>query len=215
MAHKRPISWCQIQNSLPTVERKTKCPLPLSSSLFLLLSLSLSVPAGNMCKQNGAQETNLWRTSANSQTFYFISFHLISLHLPLSHTHTSLSFSLSVSRMASWLLVKALLSMKIKMKHCGNATEINQLASTFVVATQKGRKRLAGKLSKKVCGKWAFPGRNKNIRKSQSKLSAFGPTLIASLASRSCSDCSSSCFSSSSRSSCCFVFYANLNITVR
>lgn len=162
-----------------------------------------------MCKQNGAQETNLWRTSANSQTFYFISFHLILLHLPLSRTHTHISLSVSVSRMASWLLVKALLSMKIKMKHCGNATEINQLASTFVVASQKGRKRLAGKLSKKVCGKWAFPGRNKNIRKSQSKLSAFWPTLIASLASRSCSDCSSSCFS------CCFVFYANLKITVR
>lgn len=135
---------------------------------------------------------------------HFILFHSIWFR-SLSLTH----ISLSVSRMASWLLVKALLSMKIKMKHCGNATEINQLASTFVVASQKGRKRLAGKLSKKVCGKWAFPGRNKNIRKSQSKLSAFGPTLIASLASRSCSDCSSSCFS------CCFVFYANLNITVR
>lgn len=142
---------------------------------------------------------------------HFILFHSIWFR-SLSLTH----ISLSVSRMASWLLVKALLSMKIKMKHCGNATEINQLASTFVVASQKGRKRLAGKLSKKVCGKWAFPGRNKNIRKSQSKLSAFGPTLIASLASRSCSDCSSSsCSCSRSRSSCCFVFYANLNITVR
>lgn len=181
------------------------CPLSVS------FSLSVSVPAGNMCKQNGAQETNLWRTSANSQTFYFISFHLISLHLFLSHTHTHTH--LSVSLMPSCSLVKALLSMKIKMKHYGNATEINQLASTFVVACK--REKVAGKLSKKVCGKWAFPGRNKNIRKSEQAQrirhwSITRPTLRASLASRSCS-----CLYSCSSSCCCFVFYANLNITVR
>lgn len=138
--------------------------------------------------------------------FYFIPFDFAP-SFSLAHIH------LSVSLMPSCSLVKALLSMKIKMKHYGNATEINQLASTFVVACK--REKVAGKLSKKVCGKWAFPGRNKNIRKSEQAQrirhwSITRPTLIASLASRSCS-----CLYSCSSSFCCFLFYANLNITVR
>lgn len=207
MAHKRPISWLQIQNSLPTVERKTKCPTALSLSLSRSLSLCLL----EICVNKMAHKKQTYG-ALPPIVKHFILFHSIwfrSIFFSRTHTRTHLSVSL----MPSCSLVKALLSMKIKMKHYGNATEINQLASTFVVACK--REKVAGKLSKKVCGKWAFPGRNKNIRKSEQAQrirhwSITRPTLIASLASRSCS-----CLYSCSSSCCCFLFYANLNITVR
>lgn len=204
MAHKRPISWCQIQNSLPTVERKTKCPLPVSFSLFLWLSLCLL----EICVNKMAHKKQTYG-ALPPIVKHFILFHSIWFRsISLAHTHISPSLSLSLAwHPVRWS--KRFWVWKLKW----NTAEMLQKSTNWhqLLLWPPKREKLAGKLSKKVCGKWAFPGRNKNIRKSEPKPSAFGPTLIASLASRSCSDCSSS----SSRSSCCFVFYANLNITVR
>lgn len=208
MAHKRPISWLQIQNSLPTVERKTKCPTALSLALSLSVCLSLSMCLLEICVNKMAHKKQTYG-ALPPIVKHFILFHSIwfrSIIPSRTHTHTHISLSLSCHP-ALWS--KRFWVWKLKW----NTTEINQLASTFVVACK--REKVAGKLSKKVCGKWAFPGRNKNIRKSKQAQrirhwSITRPTLIASLASRSCS-----CLYSCSSSCCCFVFYANLNITVR
>lgn len=174
MAHKRTISWLQIQNRLPTVEGKTKCPTEHPLPRPQPLPPARSLACRNMCKQNGAQETNLWRTSANSQTFYFISFHLISFALALSPslTHTLMP------RCSFWV-------WKLKW----NTTEMLQKSTNWhqlLLQTRPGAGQGGPKLSNKVCGKWAFPARKKYIRVLRGS-SAFSwsitrPTLIASLA---------------------------------
>lgn len=185
MAHKRPISWlqkyktgCQLSRAKLNAQQNTPCPpLPFPS-------LALSCFGLCVCKQNGAQETNLWRTSANSQTFYFISFHLISCALSLTHSRSLLH----LPACSFWV-------WKLKW----NTTEMLQKSTNWHQLLLHSRRRGERGLqsSKKAGGKWHFPPRKKkkifeNPRKQHCAVLVNNKANTNSFISqaRSCSRCS-------------------------